>query len=87
MRKYDNTNNENNNSYVRSSLYLDKWKKGLKKGEILSVLFTGVGGQGIILATTVLAKTAIRSGFDVKVSEVHSIVSRSLCANFPKRGV
>ena len=55
MIKYDN---KNNNNYTKSSLYLEKWGKDLKKGQILSVLFTGVGGQGIILATTVLAKAA-----------------------------
>jgi indolepyruvate ferredoxin oxidoreductase, beta subunit len=73
MRKYDN---KNNNNYKKSSLYLGKWEEDLKKGQILSVLFTGVGGQGIILATTVLAKAAIESGLDVKVSEVHGMAQR-----------
>ena len=73
MIKYDN---KNNNNYTKSSLYLEKWEKDLKKGQILSVLFTGVGGQGIILATTVLAKAAQESGFDVKVSEVHGMAQR-----------
>lgn len=73
MIKYDN---KNNNNYAKSSLYLEKWEKDLKKGQILSVLFTGVGGQGIILATTVLAKAAQESGFDVKVSEVHGMAQR-----------
>ena len=76
MRKYDNRNNKNNNNYAKSSLYREKWEKDLKKGQILSVLFTGVGGQGIILATTVLAKAAQESGFDVKVSEVHGMAQR-----------
>jgi len=76
MRKYDNKNNINNNNYAKSSLYLEKWEEDLKKGQILSVLFTGVGGQGIILATTVLAEAAIESGFDVKVSEVHGMAQR-----------
>ena len=76
MIKYDNKNNKNNNNYAKSSLYLEKCEKDLKKGQILSVLFTGVGGQGIILATTVLAKAAIESGFDVKVSEVHGMAQR-----------
>lgn len=76
MGKYDNKNNKNDNNYRKSSQYLQKWEKSLKKGQILSVLFTGVGGQGIILATTVLAKAAIESGFDVKVSEVHGMAQR-----------
>jgi len=75
MRKFDNKNNKNNNC-TKSSQYLKKWEEDLKKGQILSVLFTGVGGQGIILATTVLAKAAIESGFDVKVSEVHGMAQR-----------
>jgi hypothetical protein len=29
-------------------------------------LFTGVGGQGILLASTVLASACVNSGFDVK---------------------
>jgi len=76
MRKYDNRNNKNNNSHTKSRRYLEKWEDNLKKGQILSVLFSGVGGQGIILATTVLAKAAIKSGFDVKVSEVHGMAQR-----------
>ena len=76
MRKYDNRNNKNNNNYAKSSQYRKKWKEDLKKGQILSVLFTGVGGQGIILATTVLAEAAQESGFDVKVSEVHGMAQR-----------
>jgi indolepyruvate ferredoxin oxidoreductase, beta subunit len=73
MKKYDN---KNNNNYAKSSQYRKKWKESLKEGQILSVLFTGVGGQGIILATNVLAKAAIESGFDVKVSEVHGMAQR-----------
>ena len=73
MRKYDN---KNNNNCKKSNMYRKKWEKSLKKGQILSVLFTGVGGQGIILASTVLAKAAIESGFDVKVSEVHGMAQR-----------
>jgi indolepyruvate ferredoxin oxidoreductase, beta subunit len=76
MRKYDNRNNKNNCNCRESGLYQEKWGKDLKKGQILSVLFTGVGGQGIILATTILAKAAIKSGFDVKVSEVHGMAQR-----------
>ncbi len=76
MRKYDNRNNKNKNIYTKGDLYREKWGKDLKKEQILSVLFTGVGGQGIILATTILAKAAIKSGFDVKVSEVHGMAQR-----------
>lgn len=36
----------------------------------------GVGGQGTILAAHVLAQTAIDSGYDVKVSEIHGMSQR-----------
>ncbi len=42
----------------------------------MSVFFTGVGGQGIILTTTVLAEAALLNGLDVKVSEVHGMAQR-----------
>ncbi len=41
-----------------------------------SILFTGVGGQGIILASKILASALIRAGFDVKMSEVHGMAQR-----------
>lgn len=41
-----------------------------------SILLTGVGGQGTILASDVLAKVAAASGLDVKLSEVHGMSQR-----------
>lgn len=41
-----------------------------------SILMAGVGGQGIILASDVLAKAAARSGLDVKKSDVHGMAQR-----------
>lgn len=41
-----------------------------------SVLITGVGGQGILLASKVLASILVANGFDVKVSEVHGMAQR-----------
>lgn len=41
-----------------------------------SILFTGVGGQGIILASKILASALIRAGYDVKMSEVHGMAQR-----------
>jgi indolepyruvate ferredoxin oxidoreductase, beta subunit len=43
---------------------------------ITTVLLTGVGGQGTILASDVLAKVAAASGFDVKLAEVHGMSQR-----------
>ena len=41
-----------------------------------SVILSGVGGQGILLAGEVLATTAMISGFDAKKSEVHGMAQR-----------
>lgn len=41
-----------------------------------SILFTGVGGQGIILASKILASALIKAGYDVKMSEVHGMAQR-----------
>ena len=65
MDKFDNISNNSK-----------KYKKSLKEGDTVSVLFVGVGGQGIILSSRVLASTAINAGYDVKVSEVHGMAQR-----------
>ncbi len=44
--------------------------------EPISVLFAGVGGQGIILASRVLSVAALKSGYQVKVSEIHGMAQR-----------
>jgi len=41
-----------------------------------NLLFVGVGGQGILLASEILSQTAMLSGFDVKKSEVHGMAQR-----------
>jgi indolepyruvate ferredoxin oxidoreductase beta subunit len=41
-----------------------------------TILLSGVGGQGVILAGDVLADAAFRSGLDVKKSEVHGLSRR-----------
>lgn len=41
-----------------------------------SFLLTGVGGQGTLLASNVLARTGVRAGFDVKKAEVHGMAQR-----------
>jgi indolepyruvate ferredoxin oxidoreductase beta subunit len=42
----------------------------------INVLLTGVGGQGVVLASTVLAQVAMAEGYDVKQSEVHGMAQR-----------
>ncbi len=43
---------------------------------VTSVAFVGVGGQGVLLASAVTARAAIRAGFDVKTNEVHGMAQR-----------
>jgi len=43
---------------------------------VYNVLIVGVGGQGIILASDVLAMTAARHGYDVKKNEIHGMAQR-----------
>jgi len=44
-------------------------------------LLAGVGGQGTILASNVLAQVALVAGFDVKKSEVHGMAQRGGSVN------
>ncbi len=41
-----------------------------------NILFTGVGGQGILLASELTAHAQLAAGFDVKKSEVHGMAQR-----------
>lgn len=43
---------------------------------ITNVLFAGIGGQGIILASKILAQCAFMSGYMVKESELHGMAQR-----------
>jgi indolepyruvate ferredoxin oxidoreductase beta subunit len=47
----------------------------------LNFLLAGVGGQGTILASDVLAEVALAAGFDVKKSEVHGMAQRGGSVN------
>lgn len=44
--------------------------------ETINVLIVGVGGQGIVAASNVLANAALAAGYDVKQSEVHGMAQR-----------
>ncbi|RCK81318.1 MAG: Indolepyruvate oxidoreductase subunit IorB [Candidatus Ozemobacter sibiricus] len=43
---------------------------------ITNILLCGVGGQGTLLASNLLAECTMRAGFDVKKSEVHGMAQR-----------
>ncbi|HBJ95553.1 MAG TPA: pyruvate ferredoxin oxidoreductase [Lentisphaeria bacterium] len=42
----------------------------------VNVVFAGIGGQGVILASDLLTAAVFRSGFDVKKSELHGMSQR-----------
>jgi len=44
--------------------------------EITDLVFCGVGGQGVLLASEVGAEVALSEGLDVKKSEVHGMAQR-----------
>ena len=46
------------------------------KAKGMSFLLAGVGGQGTLLASNVLARVGVRAGFDVKKAEVHGMAQR-----------
>ena len=46
------------------------------KSKIINVVTCGVGGQGVLLFTDILADVALRAGLDVKKSEVHGMAQR-----------
>ncbi len=77
--KNDNSTNsykENKFKSLKPEEYSKKWEGLLKNGCILSILFAGVGGQGIIFTTTIIAGAALFDNLDVKVSEVHGMAQR-----------
>jgi indolepyruvate ferredoxin oxidoreductase, beta subunit len=42
----------------------------------INMLLSGVGGQGVVLASFVLSRVAMAEGYDVKQSEVHGMSQR-----------
>ena len=43
---------------------------------VTNILVAGVGGQGVILASDLMADTFLAAGYDVKKSEVHGMAQR-----------
>jgi len=48
---------------------------------VTNVLLTGVGGQGIITASTILSQACRLAGWEVKKSEVHGMSQRGGSVN------
>ena len=43
---------------------------------VFNILISGVGGQGVLLTSKIIAEAALRAGLDVKQSEVHGMAQR-----------
>jgi indolepyruvate ferredoxin oxidoreductase, beta subunit len=48
----------------------------MKNDKVTNILLSGVGGQGAILASNILAYVFVEAGYDVKKSEVHGMSQR-----------
>ena len=44
--------------------------------KVFSILISGVGGQGVLMAGGVIAQAALLSGLDVKQSDIHGMAQR-----------
>ena len=42
----------------------------------MDIMIVGVGGQGTLLTSRIIGKTALAAGYDVKISEVHGMAQR-----------
>jgi len=51
----------------------------MSENEVKSILFAGVGGQGILRASDIICEVIMEAGFDVKKSEVHGMAQRGGC--------
>ena len=45
-------------------------------GKVVNVIVAGLGGQGVIKASDILADAAFRAGLDVKKAEIHGMSQR-----------
>lgn len=49
--------------------------------KITNIILTGVGGQGILMASEIICAAAVQAGHDVKKSEVHGMAQRGGSVN------
>lgn len=49
--------------------------------KVKNILMVGVGGQGVILASEIVAEAGMLAGYDVKKSEVHGMAQRGGSVN------
>ncbi|HEY5285054.1 MAG TPA: indolepyruvate oxidoreductase subunit beta [Polyangia bacterium] len=48
----------------------------MPQSSITNIVIAGLGGQGVLKASDILASTVFRAGFDVKKSEIHGMSQR-----------
>jgi indolepyruvate ferredoxin oxidoreductase beta subunit len=48
----------------------------MENNKVTNILLSGVGGQGAILASNILAHVFVEAGYEVKKSEVHGMAQR-----------
>lgn len=48
----------------------------IENNNVLNIVLSGVGGQGILLASDIIAEVAMNNGFSSKKSEVHGMAQR-----------
>ena len=51
-------------------------ESGMESPRTQNILIVGVGGQGVVLASDILATVCLARGYDVKKSEVHGMAKR-----------
>lgn len=51
----------------------------MSDNQVKSILFAGVGGQGVLRASDITCEVIMEAGFDVKKSEVHGMAQRGGC--------
>ncbi len=51
-------------------------RKNRTQGSKIDIFLAGIGGQGILLASEIIAQAALSAGYDVKKSEVHGMSQR-----------
>jgi len=44
--------------------------------QVTNIILSGVGGQGVLVASQILSETALAAGYDVKKAEVHGMSQR-----------
>jgi indolepyruvate ferredoxin oxidoreductase beta subunit len=48
----------------------------MSEQQTINIVLAGVGGQGILLASEIIARAAIAAGYQVKTNEVHGMAQR-----------